>query len=297
MGKRKRVIILSLFFILSTGLFASSQGFCDHFYGTRQIKNISLSYFPDIYLGTHGKGIGINGNLTAWGHFGVSGSGIGIAAELDVNGTAYLSNFGMPGRSALLETGGKMMVGLGKPSEFGDSKWLRTSPYRHTLAKRYTYYFATDGTSQPYAHYSYELNIGNKYFIFRIGNDAYAIKRDGFRSSAGDLTVYINKMNYLLGVSLGFKLWHGDYSEQCYLNPGQVYDFSHIVGGDYTLGLIYASFSYNCFGIKIGYDSDKIRVTLQNMVHRAMKNGLVPDVDRSDRLFIELSLFGNSGQY
>lgn len=293
----KWIVALILFLCLISSLFASGSNLFDQAYGFRHNKHISLSYFPNAYSGTHRNGIGLNADLAAWLHLWGQRSGVGIGAELDMNATAFLSNFGMPGHSAVLETGGSLMIGWGKPSAFGDSKWLRSGPYRHTFVKRYTYYFATDGTSQPYAHYNYQFNISNKIIIFRIGNDAYAVKRDGFRSSAGDISIYINKNTNLLGLSLGFKLWHGDYSDQCYLNRGQIYDFSDIVGGNYTLGLIYATFRYNAFGVSLGYDSDKIRVALQNMVHWAMYNGAVPAVDRHDKIFIEFSLFGNSGQY
>lgn len=290
-----RIRVLCLFLCLFSEASASSPGFFDHFYGRLQNERISLSYFPNSYAGTHRNGIGLNGDLTVWLPLGKLPAG--LAAKLDFNGSAYLSNFGMPGRSAQLETGGALMVGWGKPPEFGASKWLPASPYRHTFAKRYTYYFTTDGTSQPYADFSYQVNISNKIFIFRVGNDAYAVKRDGFRSSAGDVTAYINRTDCLLGFSAGFKLWHGDYSDQCYLNRGQVYDFTDIVGGDHTLGLVYVSFRYNAFGISVGYDSDKIRTALQNTVHWIMYNGAVPDVNRGDKIFIELSIFGNHGQY
>ncbi len=274
---------------------AFSPDFFEHVYGNRKNKRIFLSYFPNVNLGTHRNNIGINGDLSAWLDLGKLP--VGIGAKLDINGSAYLSNFGLPGSSVLLETGSKIMLGWGKPSEFGDSKWLNPSPYRHTFAKRYTYYFASDGTSQPFAHYSYSLNVSNKMIIVDIGNDAYAITRDGFRTAAGEIRLYVNKADRLLGFSLGYKLWHGDYTEQCLGNPGPTYDFTHIVGGDYTLGLIFASFSYNRLGISFGYDSDKVRVFLQNAVHRAMNISLVPSVDRKDKIFIEFSLFGNSGLY
>ena len=286
-----------LLLFLFSGLFASSPGFFDHFYGSWQNERISLSYFPNVYLGTHRNGVGINGDLAAWLQFGSPGSGVGVAAKADINGTVYLSDFGLPGSSLLLETGGMVMIGWGNASEFGESKWLDPGPYRHTLAKRYTYYFASDGTSQPFAQYIYALNIANTMIMVNFGNDAYAVTRDGFRSAAGEIELYINKPDHLLGVTLGYKIWHGDYSEQIFIDPGPYYDFSSIVGGDYTLGLLFASFRYNAFEISIGYDSDEIRVLLQNAVHRAMNINLVPDVERADRVFIELSLFGNSGLY
>ncbi|MDX9780409.1 MAG: polymorphic toxin type 23 domain-containing protein [Candidatus Neomarinimicrobiota bacterium] len=286
---------LCLFLFLSPGLDAASPDLSPCFYGTRQNEKVSLSCFPNVYAGTHRNGAGANAVLSAWLPLGKLPLGIG--AELDVNGSAYLSNFGLPGPSGVLETGGTLRIGWGKASEFGESPWLRPGPYRHAFASRYSYYFATDGTTQPYADFRYELNISNKYFIFRMGNDGYAAVRDGFRSAAGDITVYINKTDDLFGFSTGFKLWHGDYSEQCYLSRGQIYDFSHIAGKDHTLGLIYASFSCNRFEISLGCDSDRIRVFLQNTVHTIQNNGRVPAVDRADKIFIELSLCGNSGQY
>ena len=286
---------MSLILLLFSGLFAATPDLFDHICGTWQNDKISLSYFPNIHLGTHRNGIGLNGGLSAWLPLGKLP--IGIASKLDVNANAYLSNFGMPGSSALLETGGALMIGWGKDSEFGDSKWLKVSPYRHAISKRYTYYFATDGTSQPFAQYIYELNISNMMIVINFGNDAYAATRDGFRSAAGELELYVNRSDHLLGFSFGYKIWHGDYTEQIFNNSELYYDFSTIVGGDYSLGLLFASFRYNALGVSIGYDSDKIRVLLQNAVHRAMNINLVPDVDRADKVFIEFSLFGNSGLY
>jgi hypothetical protein len=286
---------LCLFIFLSPGLDAASPDLSPYFYGIWQHEKISFFCYPNAYAGTHRNGVGVNGDLSARLPLGKLPAG--IAAKLDINGSTYMRNFGMPGPSAVLESGSTLTIGWGKASEFGDSPWLRPGPYRHSFSHRYAYYLATDGTSQPYADFSYELNFSNKYFIFRMGNDGYSAVRDGFRSAAADITAYINQTDCLLGFSLGFKLWHGDYSEQCYLTRERTYDFSNIVGKDHTLGLIYASFSYNYFTVSLGYDSDKVRVALQNWVHELQNNGMVPAVQRADRIFIELSLFGNRKQY
>jgi len=284
-----------LLLFLFSGLFASFPDFADHVYGSWQSKGFSLSYSPNLFLGTHRNAVGVNGDVSGW--LPLWNLPIGIGTKLDVSASAYLSNFGIPGSSLLLETGGTVMIGWGKPSDFGDSKWFRPGPYRHSIAKRYTYYTSTDGTSQPFAQYIYALTIANAVIALNFGNDAYAATRDGFRSAAGEINLYMNKSDRLLGVSLGYKLWHGDYTDQIFSNPGPYYDFSSIVGGEYTLGLLFASFRYNAIDISIGYDSDAVRVLLHNPVHRAMNISLVPDVERADRVFIEFSLFGNSGLY
>ena len=216
---------------------------------------------------------------------------------MDMNASAYLSHFGLPGSSAILETGGTLMLGWGRDSQFGDSKWLQASPLRQSLAKRYTYYFDTDGTSQPFAQFIYTWNFSNKLLVINFGNDAYAAHRDGFRSAAGEAGVYVNHDGDIHGLSMGYKIWHGDYSAQISRGSHMYYDFSNIVGGDYTLGLLFATYKYNAYELSIGYDADAIRVMLQNAVHSAMNINLVPDVDRPDRIFIEFSLFGNWGLY
>lgn len=295
MRKNKWFGSLCLLLCLFPGILVSAGPSFDPFYTARQYERLSLSCYATACSGTHRNGAGLSGDLSVRLPLGKLPAG--FVAKLDMSGSTYLRNFGMPGPSAVLESGGTLTVGWGKASKFGDSPWLRPGPYRHAFSNRYAYYLATDGTSQPYADFSYELNISNKYFIFRMGNDGYAAVRDGFRSATADITAYINRPNYLLGFSFGFKLWHGDYSEQCYLTRERTYDFSHIAGKDHTLGLLYASFSYNYLTVSLGYDSDKIRVALQNWVHGLQNNGMVPAVQRADKIFIELSLSGNRRQY
>ncbi len=255
----------------------------------------NYSYSPSLYIGSHRNGLGINADAFVWLPFFKLPLGIGVKA--DINATGYLSHFGLPGYSAILETGGTIMLGWGQDSEFGDSKWLEERPFRYSFAKRYTYYFDTDGTSQPFAQYIYTWNFSNKLLVINFGNDAYAAYRDGFRSAAGEVSIYVNQDEYLWGLTLGYKIWHGDYSAQISRGSHLYYDFSDIFGGDYTLGLLFATIKYNAFEMSIGYDADAIRVLLQNAVHKAMNINLVPDVDRPDRIFIEFSLFGNSGLY
>jgi hypothetical protein len=210
----------------------------------------------------------------------------------------YEEYFGIPGRSAQAEAGGTLLFWWGKKSEFGNSKWMKACPSRHSIHYRFCYYLSTDHTSQAYAEYQYELNVSNKRFLLRVGNDDQTfIHTDRFRSAAVDLNLYVNKNDYLLGYAFGLKLWHGDSTKQLYLNRTQTYDFKPIYGGNYSLGLLYGSFTYNCFKISIGYDSDRIRTFFQNGMHTIMDNGMVPTVNRDDRVYIDFSLFGNNGQY
>jgi len=275
---------------------ASKKALPDYLYSTWQSNNTSISYFPGIQLGTHRNGIGLNGEGIGWIPFSCMPLGLGL--KLDVNGMYYEEYFGIPGRSLSAETGSTLLIGWGKKTEFGNSKWMRVSPYRHSIHYRFSYYLTTDQTSQAYAEYQYELNVSNKSFLLRVGNDDETfIRTDRFRSAAVDFNVYVNKSECLLGYSFGLKLWHGDYTKQLYLNKTQTYDFEHIFGGEYSLGLLYGSFVYNCFKFSIGYDSDRIRTFFQNGMHKIMNNGMVPRVRRDDRVYIELSLFGNSGQY
>lgn len=291
-----RTLYRSIYLIIlfSSILLGISPDF-NRFHASFQNQNLFISCSPKVNIGTHRNSVGINANAQAW--LALWKLPLAIGFEADVNSSANLTYFGLPGASGILETGGTLMLGWGRNSEFGESKYLRVNPYRHSFAKRYTYYFATDGTSQPFAQYIYTFNISNKMIILNFGNDAYAALRDGFRSAAGEVELYVNMSDYLLAFSFGYKIWHGDYSEQIYTNPGPYYDFTTIIGGEHTLGLLFARFRYNALGISIGYDSDKIRVMLQNAVHSAMGINLVPDVDRADRIFIELSLFSNSGLY
>jgi hypothetical protein len=142
------------------------------------------------------------------------------------------------------------------------------------------------------------LNVSKYIVILDVGNDDQSFtKTDRFRSAAVDISLYKNRGTSLIGYSIGMKLWHGDYSSQLYLNRKQTYILKGTYGGDYSLGLLYFSFIYNCFKISLGYDSDKIRTTFQNNMHQIMNNGMVPEVSRSNRIYMELALFGNNSQY
>lgn len=290
-----RTIILGLL-LLNIKSIANNVKLTDYLYSTWQNEKMSFSYFPDLQFGTHRNGVGVNGEGCFWLPIGNIPIGTGI--KVDLNGMCYEEYFGLPGRLASVETGGRLSFGWGKSSNFGKSKWIRVSPYRHSIHYRCNYYFSTDQTSQIYAEYQYELNISNISFILREGNDDQAFTHtDKFRSAAVDLNLYINKTNYLLGYAFGIKLWHGDYTEQLYLNHNQTYDFNNIVGGEYTLGLLYGSLTFNCFKISIGYDSDRIRTFFQNKIHKIVNNGMVPDVKRDNRIYFDLSIFGNNGQW
>lgn len=285
-----------LILVLIVNVIGSKTALSDYLYSTWQSKNTSFSYFPNLQFGTHRNGIGINAEGIGW--MPIANIPIGLGLKFDVNGVYYEEYFGIPGRSISTESGSTLLIGWGKKSEFGNSKWLRVSPNRHSIHYRFSYYYSTDQTSQAYAEYQYELNISNKSFLLRVGNDDETfIHADRFRSAAVDLNLYVNKSDYLLGYSFGLKLWHGDYTKQLYLNRTQTYDFDNIFGGEYSLGLLYGSLIFNCFKFSIGYDSDRIRTFFQNGMHKIMDNGMVPGVRRDDRVYIDFSIFGNNGQY
>jgi hypothetical protein len=100
----------------------------------------------------------VNGEAILWLPFHNFPLGFGI--KVDLNGMLYEEYFGLPGRSNLVEPGGTGLIGWGKKSYFGKSKWIRVSPYRHSIHYRFSYYLSTDKTSQAYAEYQYELEQG-----------------------------------------------------------------------------------------------------------------------------------------
>lgn len=75
------------------------------------------------------------------------------------------------------------------------------------------------------------------------------------------------------------------------------YNFNTIKGGDHTLGLLYGSFTFNFFKLSLGYDSDKIRTYFQNGMHKIMNNDMVPRIGRNDKIYFDITLFGNNGQW
>lgn len=276
--------------------FATPNNLFDYFYRTWQENNNSISYFPNLTFGTHLNGIGINSEGIYW--LPINKLPFGLGTKLDANGMFYEEYIGFPERSGMAEAGGTFLIGWGKRSNFGDSKWIRISPYRHSIHYRFCYYYSTDKTSQAYAEYQYVLNFSNKSFIIRVGNDDETfIPTDRFRSAAVDLNLYINKTDYLIGYSFGLKLWHGDYTDQLYLNRNQTYDFNGISGGEYSLGLLFGTLTFNCFKFSVGYDSDKVRTFFQNGMHKIMNNGMTPDVKRDDRIYFSFTLFENNGQW
>lgn len=288
------------FLLLSAILFidvtASDKTSYDCIYSTWNKNYLAFSYFPNVYLGTHRNGIGYNCEAVDW--FPLSGKKWGLGLTADLNSTYYLDKFGIPGTSYEISPGSMVSIDWGKPSKFGKSKWMRSCPVRHRIGYRYSYFIASDKTSQAYAEYLYEFNISNNKIVLDVGNDDLTfLKTDRFRSAAVDISIFTNKIDYLIGYSVGMKLWHGDYSKQLYLSRTQSYVLEGTYGGNYTLGLLYLSIVYNCFRFSLGYDSEKIRMYFQNGMHKIMNNGMVPHVDRADRMYLEFSIFSNSGQY
>jgi hypothetical protein len=290
-------IISLLAMILPAG--ASPGDWLDFFYGTHRWGNAAFSYFPDLEFGSHRIGAGYNAEIDYWQPVSAFGKSLfSLQLKADANAKYFETNFGIPGRSLVFEPGGTFAIGFGSPSSFGPSKWLRGGPTRFALRYRYSYYFASDSTSQLYGEYRVEVNLSRYKFILGVGNDDLAFSHtDKFRSAAVDLTLYKNGTDYTAGASIGMKLWTGDFTSQLYLNRNQRYTFEGIYGGNYTLGLLYGSFIYNCYRLSIGIDSDGIRTFFQNGMHKIVDNGLTPDVKRIDRMFFQVSLFGNNDQY
>lgn len=282
--------------ILSTSAFSQVDSILSSLCKSHDNGLYSIRYSPVIYLGTHRNGIGEFFAVSTMAAF--QKVPLGFDLSININPMLYEEYFGLPGRVASIEPSGTIAIIWGKPCNFGNSKWIKPRPFRHTLSYRASYYLSSDNTSQGYAEFRYELNLANKLIALGIGNDDLTfLHTDMFRSAAVDLSLSIEKGSNIFGGAFGIKLWHGDYTDQLYLTRDETYDFESILGGDYTVGLFFISFHYNYLKASVGYDADRIRTCLQNGMHKIMNNGMTPSVKRNDRLFLELTLFGNNGQF
>lgn len=158
----------------------------------------------------------------------------------------------------------------------------------------FSYILSSDGTSQTYGSIGYKLSLEEREFFVNLDNDdMYLIATDKYRTTKGRIgfTKYTKENTHTF--SIGFYLWTGKLDKNLIENRDmerreQIYSLD-VYGGEYSHGIAELSYTYNNFKFSLGWDSETIRDGIQNRWHYFYNRPRVPLVDRSDRLFIQIT--------
>ena len=304
-SRRSRLVAAAASLVLlGSVLSGQAQGLFNNLTLTRNSESCYLSLSPVVLAGTHVNGIGAKSEA-GWRFFTpINNSLIGGEIGGFAYPMAYATYYGIPGTSVQLQAGGALSVCFGPKSPALANPWTVVPLCMHTITYYLSYYLSSDGTSQPYGGIGYQLNLGSLLFFLRLDDDdAFLLPEDKFRTTKGLAGFRYHDATSLYGIDLGFILWTGDLNTNAFstliLSGADVRNLSYSLGygGAYSHGIITLCFVYDFLQISIGYDSDKIRDYIQNGWHYLYNRPHVPLLSRSDRLYLQFSLFNAEHAY
>jgi hypothetical protein len=262
-------------------------------------------------FGTHRQGAGAEADYYKYVSFdpsGVSPSMPPLQLTL-YSRLGYMYNYkyyGIPGQSHCGEAKIGFFGSSGAKNSFYRKYFNVNEPGTHNFSLYWAGFLTSDGTSQLigglYYSYIHERNV----FGFEYNNDTFIpYPSDSYRTAAVRIFYYHDTGNNLVGCDFGFKLWAGERKFDCWENgrpvwPEEVHrgrNATLYYGREYSHGIAYVSFILNEFSLSFGYDSEKIRDFIQNTTHYIINDAKVPLVDREDRIYVELKMFGYGSLY
>jgi len=226
----------------------------------------------------------------------------GLGLKLVSTGLGHLNHLGIPGAGLENMTGLALILSLGKSPR--EVPWP-VLPNRlsgrglFNFFYQYNNYLCTDLTGQWTASLGVELILGKNRFVISQENDHWLFHTwdDKYRTAGGEISwwtllpeVTFQSGNiYPLGIMAGFLLWTADTKGLPTVGPGEYYDMSGLYGENCSHGIAYLALQVGGVRLSVGLDSEEIRDSLQNGLHRLMGYGLIPKVDRPDSLYLQLS--------
>ena len=129
-------------------------------------------------------------------------------------------------------------------------------------------------------------------------NDFMAFRLlDEFRTFASEVNYKRNYHNNILGLGLSFFLWTGTTKGLGFLHKNEQYNLTTQYGGKYANGVFALKIYYNNFDFGIGYDSEKIRTVIQNNFHKIIDDGMLPAINKKNRIYLQLNLYDFGSLY
>ena len=146
---------------------------------------------------------------------------------------------------------------------------------RHSLFYQYQFFVDNLGTSQVAGGFGYLYSHSDLALRIFIENDAFAfLFRDEFRTSAAEISVHSGSRTNTFGIGVGTVLW-----------TGQGRGF---LGREYSHGILYLTLFHNFCKLSLGWDAEAIRFVQQNAIHTILGIGTLPQLDRPDRVYLQL---------
>lgn len=219
--------------------------------------------------------------------------GADVALMAGVGARYTARGLGIPGD--WLETD----AGMGLELSFGGERWThdvhRGPEHRRAHAVSYTLlgYASTDGTSQLSGALAYHgARAGGGVVSVVFENDFLALQRlDRFRTFALQARYQRPRADgTVVGAGTSLVLWTGTTEGLGLLHRGERYDLSGQYGGAYSHGILALDLYHGPLRLSLGYDAERIRTVVQNSFHYLIDDGYIPALDRSGRLYLQLSL-------
>jgi Bacterial toxin 23 len=281
------------FRVLGTLVLLSSSAFGAELTPSRAQGSLeAATVYASASAGTHLNRIGLNVNTQLrLDCVPCEASGWTLALRPDVGLSFNATYWGIPVSSLSGEGQLRFVAAFGREN-YGRTRPDLAPPLRtHTLSYYLSWYATTDRTNQFSGGVSYTAAWGANAIDVILENDVLAWqRRDEYRTGAVALRYRVNSSGRSLGVGSTLLLWTGTTAGLGFLKRGEVYDLSGQRGGAYSHGLISLDFLYDAWRVSVGYDSDRIRSAVQDKLHDLIDDGRIANVDRANRIFIQLGL-------
>ena len=258
--------------------------------GNLEKGNFLLQFHPTLRLGTHINEVGWQ--ISPSVKMNVLEDDM-VWLRLTSTAKMNISYLGIPGFSFGLVNKAALMYGFGNPIPSFDSHLHFRQFSRHNITYYFCHFASTDGTSQFSGGIDYTFLWNKGLFRITMENDALAfLGLDEFRTGGGSLDYQFFHKGKLLGIGIGTMLWTGSTKGLTNLDFGQEYDMSVQYGAMYSHGILFLNFHYQYVQLSMGFDSEKIRMQVQDTLHKWIDDGSIPGGSQSrDRIFIQLEVY------
>ena len=251
-------------------------------------NNFQITLYPTAKIGSHVNEAGYAANID-WLKKLAQKSHLVIGAESLVRfNQSYL---GIPGNSFSWINRLRFSLATGIDYPDFDINPFYNNLRRHNFNVSWVFYASTDSTSQLSGGFEYTYVFDNKLIKVGIENDIFGfMQHDSYRTSALYLDFIWLNNNKLYGIGLENILWTGN-TNGLFLPGNEYFDMTGRHGAEYTHGILAVRLHYQNLMLKMGYDSDNIRRSIQDTIHNWFDEGLIPKGSESrDRVFIQLTL-------
>ncbi|MCI4669514.1 MAG: polymorphic toxin type 23 domain-containing protein [Bacteroidia bacterium] len=261
------------------------------FLARNYVRNASvIRLYPSLNLGTHINEL--SANLTMSRGFRI-GSGPELRLQWHSSLRGNLNYLGLSGASIGVVNKASVIYSFGAkkfPCMWKPFYWTSR---QHNIEYYYIHYASSDGTNQFSGGLIYTLLLRSNLITFKFENDFMAfLGLDEYRTGGGSLDIRRPMMGKMVGIGAGALLWTGSTKGLSNLDFGQEYDMSNQYGADYSHGIVYLNLHYGGLTLSLGFDSEPIRMGIQDNLHKLIDDGTIPGGRLSrNRLFIQLNLY------